>query len=146
MDVNLLIFHLRIKKEQWITITDSSMNPTLCSKNQVKIISADTYNKGDIVVFKREHHLVIHRIVYISEEEIYFKGDNNTYLDNDSRKDKIIGKVKGKFLFSQLIAYLSYSKLKKVEPKFNNWLIHCLCYMERFQRIIAHNLRVNIDN
>ena len=145
MYIDLLIFHLKLKKEQWITVTDCSMNPTLYSKNQIKIISSDIYNKGDIVVFRRGDHLVIHRIVYINETDVYFKGDNNNYLDYDSKIDKIIGKVSGKSIFSQSIATLSYNNSKNVKSKFLNLLLLFLCRAERLQRIIAHNLKVDIN-
>lgn len=145
MYIDLLIFHLKLKKEQWITVTDCSMNPTLYSKNQIKIISSDIYNKGDIVVFRRGDHLVIHRIVYINETDVYFKGDNNNYLDYDSKIDKIIGKVSGKSIFSKSIATLSYNNSKNVKSKFLNLLLLFLCRAERLQRIIAHNLKVDIN-
>lgn len=139
--IELLKFHLKLKNEQWITITDNSMNPTLHSRNQIKITCAATYDKGDIVVFKRNRHLVIHRIVYISENVIWFKGDNNTYLDDDSRTDCIIGKAKGRTLVSSIIASMSYNETKKNKTKLHRLLFRCLCNVEHFQRIIAHNLK-----
>ena len=141
MYIDLLIFHLKLKKEQWITIIDSSMNPTLYSGNQIKIVPSNTYKKGDIVVFRRENHLVIHRIVYIKKDRIYFKGDNNYYLDEDSSMNKIIGKVTGKSLFSKCIATLSYNNAKKKNSKFSGFILLCLCRIERIQRLLAHNLK-----
>jgi len=143
-DIELLKFHLKLKKEQWITITDGSMMPTLYAKNQIKIKSADKYNLGDIIIFPRQQHLVIHRIVYVSDKTMYFKGDNNKYIDNDSQSDKIIGKVKNESIFSRMIASLSYSNSIKKKSTINGLILKLLCYCERYLMIIAHNLKVKI--
>ena len=87
-----------------IAIASDSMNPHIKKGDVVIVDKKYSYNdleKGDIIAFKKEAVIVVHRIfkkVQIGDSIlIYTKGDANTNVDDFViEKDMIIGKVKQK--------------------------------------------------
>ena len=81
------------------------MNPTI-KKGDVALIEKldKKYNnlkKGQIIAFKYENIIVVHRIINIEKDQgkyyFYTKGDANAKPDNFVlEEDKVIGKVKHK--------------------------------------------------
>ncbi|MGN1379676.1 MAG: signal peptidase I [Bacilli bacterium] len=93
-----------------IAVGSNSMLPTISKGDAIiyeKVSSINELSEGDILVFKNEDILYIHRIVEISKKNkditIYTKGDNNAMNDEfTTSKDEVIGVVK------QKIKYIGY--------------------------------------
>lgn len=80
-----------------IAVDGNSMLPLIQHGDRVKIITVETYNIGDVVVYKNKI-TVIHRILDISSissvKKLYItKGDNNLARDPPLLARCIIGKV-----------------------------------------------------
>lgn len=140
MDINsidALVLTLKIKKSVDLKVIDSSMSPTIKPNSYIKITNPQNLKVGDIIVFKRSNYLVIHRIVKYNKKEFIIKGDNNSYIDDDAKKENIVAKTINHTWLSPLIAYLSYYKYSIVKKKkklfiYNliNWLFIKLCVFE----------------
>ncbi len=66
----------------YIIVSGSSMEPTLYEKDLALVVAQDDYAAGDIVAFRVEGGIVIHRIVGGGPEEGYItKGDNRESPD-----------------------------------------------------------------
>lgn len=93
-----------------IAVGSNSMLPIISKGDAViyeKVSSIDKLNEDDILVFKNEGVIYIHRIVEISKKNkditIYTKGDNNAMNDEfTTSKEEVIGVVK------QKIKYIGY--------------------------------------
>lgn len=93
-----------------IAVGSNSMLPIISKGDAViyeKVSSIDKLNEDDILVFKNEGVIYIHRIVEISKKNkditIYTKGDNNAINDEfTTSKEEVIGVVK------QKIKYIGY--------------------------------------
>ena len=96
-----------------ITVTGSSMEPTLHADDMVTLRCAEVYTIGDILVFLyKNNELLIHRLLKIENDRYFCKGDNSFRLE-DVTYSQILGKVvlkNGKQLppFSQTQLTLSY--------------------------------------
>lgn len=76
-----------------ITVSGTSMYPSIHNGDKVQISRSDSYDTGDIVVFMyKKHELLVHRVVKIKNHTFYCKGDNTFRLE-DITKDQILGKV-----------------------------------------------------
>lgn len=93
-----------------IAVGSNSMLPTISKGDAIiyeKVSSINELSEGNILVFKNDDILYIHRIVEISKKNkditIYTKGDNNAMNDEfTTSKDEVIGVVK------QKIKYIGY--------------------------------------
>lgn len=77
-----------------LTIGSGSMTGTI-DKGDVVIIDkkANNYKEGDIVAFRKNNYVLVHRIVYVGENGYNTKGDYNKNRDNWLvSEDDIIGK------------------------------------------------------
>ena len=62
------------------------------SKGWLKIVKTDTYQKGDIVLYKSsEGHYVLHRILKIKKDKVILAGDHNPFKDKPIEKSQILG-------------------------------------------------------
>ena len=101
-----------------LTITGNSMFPSLKSGDRVTVRREDTYSPGDIVVFRHNGGLTIHRLLWQLGNRVTCKGDNNLFCEEVYPED-ILGKVveisAGDVrLFpthGPLLAVLSYNKI-----------------------------------
>lgn len=88
----LLQLFLRTKGYASLTVSGSSMEPSLHSGDIVTIEAFPVYNLGDILVYSYKNEgLLIHRLLK-QESRYYCKGDNSFRLEDISFGD-IIGKV-----------------------------------------------------
>jgi hypothetical protein len=79
-------------------VTSDSMLPALQPGVQVMVeqFPANSYRKGDLVVFRRSGELVIHRLLEISPEGwCTAKGDNAFFCDPPFKLEDILGRVVG---------------------------------------------------
>lgn len=70
-----------------------SMYPLIKQREDVlKIVKSDTYQKGDIVLYKSsEEHYVLHRILKIKKDKVILAGDHNPFKDKPIEKSQILG-------------------------------------------------------
>ena len=96
----LLKFRLEHKLEESIkiVIASNSMFPSLRRGDTAFIVSSQNYEVGDIIAYAHwEKSITVHRIIRITDNLIYTKGDNNSAEDNYYlTENDIIGKVKVK--------------------------------------------------
>ncbi len=74
-------------------VLTGSMEPRLSANDLVIIQKSDTYEVNDIVVFKENSSLIIHKIIEINGDEIITKGDANNIPDKPIGLDDIKGKL-----------------------------------------------------
>jgi signal peptidase I len=81
-----------------IVIASNSMSPFLRRGDTVFIVSCNNYEVGDVIAYMHwEKSITVHRIIRITNNLIYTKGDNNLEEDNYYlTENNIIGKVKVK--------------------------------------------------
>lgn len=91
-----------------MTIMSNSMVPVFKRGDMVVIEKIKNYGlknvkKGDIIVFKSDNHLVVHRLVKMQNKngEIIYttKGDNNSAEDPSINGEAIVGVVKFKIVY-----------------------------------------------
>ena len=98
---------------QSFVILTGSMEPALPVGTIVITQQSSTYNKNDIIAFKKDDKTVTHRIVEVKNENNVFsyktRGDANNVDDIDLvRKDNILGKMV--FLIPFLGSFVLYLK------------------------------------
>jgi signal peptidase len=79
-----------------VVVLSGSMEPTIKEKSIIYYSKVDTstLKEKDIITFKKDKDLVTHRIVSITDDEIYTKGDaNNTNDPGHITKSDVIGKI-----------------------------------------------------
>lgn len=91
-----------------LTIGSGSMTGTI-DKGDVVIIDkgAKDYKEGDIVAFRKNNYVLVHRIVYVGENGYNTKGDYNKNRDNWLVEDK---DIMGKYVFK--IKYVGWLTVK----------------------------------
>jgi len=91
-----------IFKYQMIAVGSNSMYPLIKKNDAILIEKTEQYDKiniGDILVYKHEREVILHRIVKITKKDNKFiyntKGDNNNTVDKwDISEKDVIGTVK----------------------------------------------------
>ncbi|MBR4932995.1 MAG: signal peptidase I [Clostridia bacterium] len=74
-------------------VLSGSMEPEFSKGDLIIVAEADSYKKGDVVVFPDGDDLVVHRIIEESEETVVTKGDANTVADEPIQRSAIKAKV-----------------------------------------------------
>ena len=86
-------------------VGSGSMEPTL-SINDLIITKEGTYEKNDIVTYKKGNTYITHRIISINGDEIITKGDSNNTNDDPISKDDIVGKFVHLLRINGFVVYL----------------------------------------
>ncbi|MEG2044813.1 MAG: S24/S26 family peptidase [Clostridia bacterium] len=83
-------------KEIEITITGDSMFPTLHNRRDMVVLAkTEDFKRGDIVLYRRKTgQFVLHRIVRISDEDLFLVGDNQKDIESGITKADVIATVK----------------------------------------------------
>ena len=105
ISILLVLFMLGMFRYQPIAILSNSMTPTFKRGDIVIYKKEENIHPGDIIVFKYESRLIVHRVVSISEYYIT-KGDANKTLDYIKVKKE---DIKGVYQFS--LKYLGYPSI-----------------------------------
>lgn len=93
MIAGILQAHSKLKRPIKITVMGFSMNPTLYEGDCITVLSQDSYQVGDILVFRyKQDELLVHRLLEIKNNTYYCKGDNAFRLE-DIKVEQITGKV-----------------------------------------------------
>src|SRR4030042_6914962 len=92
----------------------TSMAPLILPTDKPFIKKGRSYKVNDVVAFRREEKVIVHRVIYIPDEANYItKGDNNLKSDGILNKNEILGKVEKVLRNGRMIAlshvYLSQS-------------------------------------
>ena len=75
-------------------VASGSMEPTLKINDVILVkITNDNLKKGDIVAFMNDETVITHRIIYLDENVLTVKGDNNNIVDKPITREQVIGKV-----------------------------------------------------
>ena len=75
-------------------VASGSMQPTLQINDVVIVkISKENLKQNDIIAFVDKDAIITHRILYIDDNVITVKGDNNNAIDTPILTDVVIGKV-----------------------------------------------------
>lgn len=101
-----------------LPITGTSMLPLLVwGRDSVELIKSETYNKGDIIFYRRDDgHFVLHRIVDKDDKGYVLCGDNQWVKEMGIEDRHIIAVVKSitrknKKIGTNNIFYKLYSKI-----------------------------------
>jgi len=101
-----------------ISVTGGSMSPSLKNGDCVAVRREDAYLPGDIVVFRQNGGLTVHRLLWQAGGRAVCKGDSNLFREEVSAEDilgKVIeirsGDVRFPPAYGPLLAALSYEKL-----------------------------------
>lgn len=101
----LVLFMLGVFNYQPIAILSNSMNPLFKRGDVVIYKREENISPGDIIVFKYENQIIVHRVVSINEYYIT-KGDANNTIDYIKIKKE---DIKGVYQFH--IKYLGYPSI-----------------------------------
>ena len=74
-------------------VKTGSMNPTININDIIIVERTKELANSDIIAFKQEGNLIVHRIVEKNENEIITKGDFNNQEDESIQYEQVIGKV-----------------------------------------------------
>lgn len=70
-----------------------SMYPKIEDGDILIVKHNDNYVNGNVICFKDENKIIVHRIININDDKILTKGDYNKIPDKPITKNQIIGKV-----------------------------------------------------
>jgi len=91
-------------------VVSDSMEPVLSVNDLIMTKKQESYSVGDIIVYKSNNELIIHRIVRVDQEKIVTKGDANDYEDKPINLNKVCGKLN--FSIPNVGAIVSFFKSK----------------------------------
>lgn len=75
-------------------IASGSMEPALYKSDVIIVkIDKDDFAKNDIIAFLGDDTVITHRVLFIDNDVITVKGDNNNTMDAPIKRDQVIGKV-----------------------------------------------------
>lgn len=75
-------------------VASGSMEPTLQIDDVILVkITKENLGKGDIIAFASDNTIVTHRIIYMEDDTLTVKGDNNNIVDKPIKTDQVIGKI-----------------------------------------------------
>ena len=119
-------------------VSSGSMQPTLDINDVILVkITNEDLRKDDIITFVSENAIITHRIVFIDEDKITVKGDNNNVADTSITKDNVIGKV------VKIYPHLGVWKKVIMDPKI---LIAIFITLLLFDFALSYNLKDNKKN
>ncbi len=116
-------------------VSSGSMQPTLEINDVVLVkITKDNLNKDDIITYVSDDAIITHRIVFIDENRITVKGDNNNVADTIITKDNVVGKV------VKIYPHLGVWKKVIMDPKI---LIAIFVTLLLFDFALSYNIKDN---
>lgn len=85
------------KRESWLPVLSGSMMPLLRTGDEVLVQSAspDSIRPGDIIVFKNQDKLIVHRVIrrYNNGNPSFLQKGDSTTAAEIIRSEDVIGKV-----------------------------------------------------
>lgn len=87
------------ERDVWVTLQGCSMMPTILPGSRLRLrCRSQEPALGDVVAFRRENRLIIHRLMHVTEDEefgrqLICKGDGNSEPDAPITPDEIVGVV-----------------------------------------------------
>ncbi|MBO5334278.1 MAG: S24/S26 family peptidase [Clostridia bacterium] len=117
-----------------LPITGTSMLPLLVwGRDSVELIKAKSYNKGDIIFYRRDDgHFVLHRIVGKNDKSYVLCGDNQWVKETGIEDRHIIAVVKS-----------ITRNNKKIDVKYKPYVLYSKVWVAilRFRRFILIPMR-----
>jgi len=98
-DTDRIADSLRMRGRVLLKVYGSSMQPWVRPKDitLIRQISMESVLCGDVVLFRREHHLFVHRIVEkrgsLNAARIFSKGDAHPVSDGVVQEKELLGRV-----------------------------------------------------
>ncbi len=77
-----------------VCVSGSSMNPAFSDGDIVQTVQRSP-RTGDVVIFRRNDVLFIHRVIFRSGNSYYTMGDNSSFPDHPVAREDILGVVPG---------------------------------------------------
>lgn len=74
-------------------VSTGSMENTINVNDVILVERTKNVKEKDIIAFKQDNGLIVHRIISINDEGIITKGDANNHEDEPINLEQIIGKV-----------------------------------------------------
>ncbi len=75
-------------------VASGSMEPTLYINDVILVkITKENLNKDDIIAFEQGKTIITHRVIFVDNDIITVKGDNNNTIDKPINRNAVIGKV-----------------------------------------------------
>ena len=86
----------QIRKDNFLVseANGNSMLPLLRDGDKVVIAKVFDIKKYDVVLFKKESHYILHRVIKIDNNKLIIRGDNNVATEVIEKKD-VVGKLVG---------------------------------------------------
>ena len=96
----LYLFEIKVMREKYFNffgysffeVLTGSMEDTINIGDLVVVKITKDIEVNDIIAFKQEGNLIIHRVINIKDNEIITKGDANNEEDTPIKEEQIIGK------------------------------------------------------
>lgn len=74
-------------------VSTGSMADTINVNDIILVERTKDVRENDIIAFKQDNGLIVHRIIEVAENEITTKGDANNHEDESIKYEQVIGKV-----------------------------------------------------
>ena len=87
-------------------VLSGSMEPTFSKGTLLLVKDTQNVQEGDIVVYQSRNELIVHRIIFLSGDEVITQGDANNAADEPFDRSQIKGKVIGWIPFLGNVAAL----------------------------------------
>lgn len=95
----------------------SSMLPTILDEEEVDIDCKSSPQIGDIILFRNNGNMILHRLIYKTGKYMLSCGDNSHFFDYPILLKEYIGKVRGvqEHNVINLISKINIDKVKSLE-------------------------------
>ncbi len=75
-------------------VASGSMEPTLYVSDVILVkITKDNLKENDIIAYNGDNSIITHRIIFMDNDMLTVKGDNNNTIDRPINREQVIGKV-----------------------------------------------------
>lgn len=74
-------------------VSTGSMQPAIKENDIIIVKKTNDYEVGDVITYKKDDAYITHRLIMISNDDYYTKGDANNAEDEVIKKNTVIGEV-----------------------------------------------------
>ena len=93
---NLIETELKVGDQIQFNVTSNSMQPIMQIGDLIiaEVVEAEAIKPGDIIVIRRMDDFLTHRVIKITKDGWFTKGDNSALMDSIIKTESLIGLVK----------------------------------------------------